>query len=217
SEKTDIRDENGETYLRVGSCVGYGPSDDPQIAVLIVCDEPMGDSVFGSVVAAPYVSKAMAEILPYLNIDPVYTEEELAEMEVNVSNYIGMSVTDAVNALNEKGLAFKISGDGKTITQQVPKSGSVVIQGSGLICLYTGSEAPRESVRVPDLTGYSISGATNTLTSLGLNIILKGAIQSYSSTDSYAQAIWQSVPGGTKVTPGTVVTVEFRFTDAQDG
>lgn len=217
SEKTDIRDEEGNTYLRVGSCVAFGPSDDPQIAMIIICDEPNGESVFGSVVAAPYVASAMGDILRYMNIDPVYSEEELAEMEVNVGGYTGLSVTEATSLLNEKGLSYKIYGDGTTVTQQIPKSGSTVILGSAVIVLYTGSESPRESITVPDLTGYSITGATETLTNKGLNILLEGAVQSYSSTDSYAQAISQSIPAGTKVTPGTVVTVEFRFTDAQDG
>ncbi len=217
SEVTTIRDEEGNTIFRIGSCVAYAPADDPQVAMIIICDRPMGESVFGSVTAAPYVSKALAEILPYMNIDPVYTEAELAEMKVNVSNYIGMSVADATAALDEKGLSYKVYGDGPTVTQQIPKSGSVVVQGTGRIVLYTGTETPTESVRVPDVTGYSISGATQLLVDKGLNILLEGATQSYSSTDSYAQAVSQSIVGGTKVAPGTVITVEFRFTDAQDG
>ena len=83
--------------------------------------------------------------------------------------------------------------------------------------LYTGSETPRENVSIPDLTGYTITGATEILVGRGLNIILEGATQSYSSSDSYAVAISQSIPAGTRVTPGTIVTIEFRFTDAQDG
>ncbi|MBQ4289610.1 MAG: hypothetical protein II719_00280, partial [Clostridia bacterium] len=114
SEKTDQKNEQGEVYLYVGSCVGYGPSDDPQVAILIICDEPQGESIYGSVVAAPYVSKAMSEILPYLNIDPVYSEDELKDMEVNVSGYVGMSVTDAIASLNQKGLRYVIHGDGPT-------------------------------------------------------------------------------------------------------
>ncbi|MBP3919121.1 MAG: PASTA domain-containing protein [Clostridia bacterium] len=219
SEKTEValRDEEGNTVLRTGSCVAFGPSDDPQIAMIIICDEPSGESVFGSVTAAPYVASAMGDILRYMNVDPVYSEAELADMEVNVSSYTGLSVAEATAALNQKGLTYKIYGDGTTVTQQIPKSGSTVIQGSAVIVLYTGTEAPTESVTVPDLTGYSITGATDTLTRKGLNILLKGAVQSYTSTDSYAQAVSQSIPAGTRVTPGTVVTVEFRFTDAMDG
>ena len=68
----------------------------------------------------------------------------------------------------------------------------------------------------PDLTGMTITGATKILVDRGLNIILEGATQAY-TTGSYAVAISQSIPPYTKVTPGTVVTVEFRFTDARDG
>ena len=62
----------------------------------------------------------------------------------------------------------------------------------------------------------TITGATKILVDRGLNIILEGATQAY-TTGSYAVAISQSIPAYTKVTPGTVVTVEFRFTDARDG
>ncbi len=217
SEVTEIRNEDGETYLRIGSCVAYAPADDPQIAMIIICDQPNTENVFGSVTAAPYVSHAMGDILRYMNIDPVYTEEELADMEVTVANFIGLSTEEAIAELEKKGLSYKIYGDGPTITQQVPKTGSTIIQGSGLIVLYSGNELPRESILVPNLLGYSISGATKKLTDLGLNILLEGATQSYTNTGSYAQAINQSIPEGTKVTPGTVVSVEFRFTDAQDG
>ena len=216
SEKTDIRDEEGNTYLRIGSCVAYAPADDPQVACIIICDEPNVENVFGSVTAAPYVAKTMDQVLRYMNIDPVYSEEELAEMEVTVGGYTGLPLAEAVALLNEKGLSYTVRGDGNTVTQQMPKSGTVVIQGSGQVVLYTGTETPRENVSVPDLTGMTITGATKILVDRGLNIILEGATQSY-TTGSYAVAISQSIPAYTKVTPGTVVTVEFRFTDARDG
>ena len=216
SEKTDIRDEEGNTYLRIGSCVAYAPADDPQVACIIICDEPNVENVFGSVTAAPYVAKTMDQVLRYMNIDPVYSEEELAEMEVTVGGYTGLPLTEAIALLNEKGLSYTVRGDGNTVTQQVPKSGTVVIQGSGQVVLYTGTETPRENVSVPDLTGMTITGATKILVDRGLNIILEGATQAY-TTGSYAVAINPSIPPYTKVTPGTVVTVEFRFTDARDG
>ena len=216
SEKTDIRDEEGNTYLRIGSCVAYAPADDPQVACIIICDEPNVENVFGAVTAAPYVAKTMDQVLRYMNIDPVYSEEELAQMEVTVGGYTGLPLSEAIALLNEKGLSYKVRGDGNTVTQQIPKSGSVVIQGSGQVVLYTGTETPRENVSVPDLTGMTITGATQLLVGRGLNIILEGATQAY-TTGSYAVAIHQSIPPYTKVTPGTVVTVEFRFTDARDG
>ena len=53
SEKIDQKDASGQTFLRIGSCVAFAPAYDPEIAVIIVVDEPMGGSVYGSVVAAP--------------------------------------------------------------------------------------------------------------------------------------------------------------------
>ena len=89
SEVRDVLDADGNSYLRVGSCVAYAPSDDPQIAVIIVVDEPQSGSVYGSVVAAPYVANLMNELLPDLGIERSYSEEELAKLSVQVSDYVG--------------------------------------------------------------------------------------------------------------------------------
>ena len=52
------------------STVAYAPADDPQVAIIIIVDEPSKGSVFyGSTVAAPFVSGALKNILPYLGIE----------------------------------------------------------------------------------------------------------------------------------------------------
>ena len=53
------------------STVAYAPADDPQIAIIIIVDEPTKGSLYGSTVAAPYVSDALENILPYLGIKPI--------------------------------------------------------------------------------------------------------------------------------------------------
>ena len=55
----------------VCSSVAYAPADDPQIAIIIIVDEPTKGSLYGSTVAAPYVSEALKNILPYLGIKPI--------------------------------------------------------------------------------------------------------------------------------------------------
>ena len=52
------------------STVAYAPADDPEIAIIIIVDEPTKGSLYGSTVAAPYVSDALENILPYLGIKP---------------------------------------------------------------------------------------------------------------------------------------------------
>ncbi len=66
--------EDEEFQARISSTVAYAPADDPQIAVIIMVDEPTGDSVYGSVVAAPYVSAFLANVLPYLGVEKDLTD-----------------------------------------------------------------------------------------------------------------------------------------------
>ena len=56
SEKLDKQDENGGFSLRIGSCVAFAPYDDPEIAMIIVVDEPT-TAHYGATVAAPYISR----------------------------------------------------------------------------------------------------------------------------------------------------------------
>ncbi|MBQ7820699.1 MAG: hypothetical protein IJ391_00250, partial [Clostridia bacterium] len=112
SEKRDKPDENGEFSLRVGSCVAYAPADDPVIATIIIVDEPSIANVYGSVVAAPYVSNLLSVVLPYLGIEPQYTAEELASMEIPIGDYTGKYAKDASTEIKNKGLAVEIIGNG---------------------------------------------------------------------------------------------------------
>ena len=59
--------EVSEKYIC--STVAYAPADDPQVAIIIIVDEPTKGSLYGSTVAAPYVSDALENILPYLGIE----------------------------------------------------------------------------------------------------------------------------------------------------
>ena len=62
----------------------------------------------------------------------------------------------------------------------------------------------KETVEVPNLIGYNLSEVNNVAAAYGLNVSVKGA-----STTSDALSTQQSMPEGTKVSEGTVVTVTF--------
>ena len=51
------------------------PMDDPQFVILVVVDSPKGIQ-FGSTTAAPIAKEFMENALPYLGVNPKYTEEE---------------------------------------------------------------------------------------------------------------------------------------------
>jgi len=49
--------------------VGYAPVENPQIAILVLLDEPQG-SYYGGIVAAPVFKEIASKVLPYLSIPP---------------------------------------------------------------------------------------------------------------------------------------------------
>jgi len=71
-------DENG-AYAKdryMASFVGFAPADHPEVAVLVVFDEPKG-SHYGGVVAAPVFKQIVEETLHHLNISPESDEKRL--------------------------------------------------------------------------------------------------------------------------------------------
>ena len=211
SEKFD----DPESELRISSTVAYAPADDPQIAVIIMVDEPTGDSVYGSVVAAPYVSAFLANVLPYMGIEPEYTEEEKATMQITVARYIGGSVDDAKDKIEQLGLKVEVVGGGETVTGQMPKRGSIVTKENGKVILYTNDANPESKlVKVPDVLGLSAAEANQRIVNAGLNIGIEGA-QNY-DIGSGAIVTSQSYDAGTEVPYGTVITVEVLHMDVTD-
>ena len=126
--KTGTADK-GQSGDVVVSFLCFAPADDPQIMMLITMDTPSrstGTYVSGGNMVAPYSSAIMAEILPYLGIEPSYSAEELMGVDTTVPNVIGMSVEEAKDRLKERGFACKVEGDGETITDQTPVGGAII-------------------------------------------------------------------------------------------
>jgi len=211
SEKRDKYDENGERPYRVGSCVAYAPADDPEIAAIIMVDEPMIGNVYGSTVAAPYISNLFSFVLPYLGIEAQYTEEELKRIEISLSNYVKSGVDAAKADLSWRGIQYTIVGDGDTITAQVPAAGSTIFKDTGKLILYTGEETPKNTVKVPDLVGKTAEAANRMLVNAGLNVALTGALNGDTAT-----VISQSPPAGEMVPAASVITLELRHLGLTD-
>ena len=82
AEKTDQTDSNGQqTNDKIVSFVGIAPMDDPEYVVLIALDTPnpaTGTYISGGVMAAPTVARVMEDILPYLGVEPDYSEVDMS-------------------------------------------------------------------------------------------------------------------------------------------
>ena len=213
SEKIDKKAETGEEYY-VCSCVGYAPADNPQIAVLIMVDEPTKGVLYGSYVAAPYVANVLEVALPYLGVEAVYTQQELDNMAVTVPSVVGWSRNPAKSYAEEFGFEVEFVGEGNVVRSQSPAAGAKVDGKGGKLILYTEAGADRVMVKVPNLLDMKAVAANKTLTNSGLNIRIEGTNNYLSGTG--AVAISQSIPPGTEVEKGTVVTVTFRNKDDND-
>ena len=168
-----------------------------------------GIYISGGQMAAPTVGKMMADILPYLGVEPSYSETEKTHMDKTVPNVTGLSVEQAKAALAELGLQARVYGDGGTVTAQLPGSGAVVANGSTIL-LYAGKEPSGDKETMPDLTNLSYETARDRMAALGLYIKTNSSI-----TDTASQKIsGQAVAAGTELKHGTVVEVTLVTTDS---
>lgn len=212
--KTGTADK-GQTGDLVVSFVSFAPADDPQVIILVTMDTPSrsaGTSVSGGSMVAPVNSKIMADILPYLGIEPTYSAEELLGADTTVPYVIGSSVEDAKSRVESRGFTCKVVGTGNTITDQTP-AGGAVIPGKSTVILYAGAEKPNTMYTVPQLVGKTAAEANVTATNAGLLVRFSGATQ---TTSGNIRVLSQSLEAGQQVPAGTVITVQLGDTNMSD-
>jgi len=205
--KTGTADKTGTKDVVV-SFMCFAPADDPQYIMLLTMDTPSrttGTAVFGGTMVAPVASQIMSEILPLLGVEPDYTAEELVGADTTVPNVVGQTREAAEDRLADLGFTFRTVGDGDTVTDQTPAGGAIV-PGNASIILYLGQEKPDTPCTGPNVVGKSASEANKAITNAGLIMKVTGTTTA-SSGNVYA--ITQSLPAGTEVAAGTVVTVQF--------
>jgi cell division protein FtsI (penicillin-binding protein 3) len=144
------------------SFVGFVPSRDPKITVLVMLDSPQGPtSHFGGPVSGPIFRRIAEAALRYLGVAPTVdpappvlvarrddgaTEADEPAQESPVANVLveapsgtvpdvrGLSARDATRALAKAGLAVEMSGDGFVVAQD-PAPGEPV--GGEGVCRVT--------------------------------------------------------------------------------
>ncbi len=212
SQKQTVIEGNEDDTLRISSFWGFAPANDPLVACIIILDEPHDKfNSFGGVLCGPVVGTILADVLPYMGVEPQYTEEELETVETSVPNMVGMTVLDANRQLNARGFASKEVGTGGTVTYQYPAPGSSLARQS-VVVLYTDEGAQGVSVVVPDVSDKSVSEAKEALNASGLNLSVLGVEEDSANI----KAMTQNYTAGTEVVMGTVVEVMFYDITATD-
>lgn len=118
------------TYI--ASFEGAFPADDPDYVILIVADEPGGDSYYGSVVATPYAKKVIEKIIDYKKYpaDNVEKDNKLLEKTIAMPNVLGKSVSEAIETLTLLGLQVEVQGEGDVIVNQLPPMDTMLCSNS---------------------------------------------------------------------------------------
>jgi len=127
----------------ISSIMAFAPAENPTVVALVLVDEPKG-TYYGGQVTGPVMQVLLENTLPYLGVNPMFTDEELATpgtAPVALPDIRGMEVTEAKKVLTEARLGFDVTGNGNTVVDQFPIPGEMVNQGERIL-LWMGMDTP---------------------------------------------------------------------------
>ena len=129
---------------RIGSFVGFVPSDKPKLTIAVIIDEPQGIK-YGGIVAAPAFRGIAQNSLAYLKIQPnvataapakptgakstpVVEDESLFDGDIQDStvegetmpNFKGMSMRRVLQVMEKRGINIRLMGSGRAAEQSPP-------------------------------------------------------------------------------------------------
>ncbi len=211
SEKTDQRPSANGRKNAVASFCGFAPADDPRIAVIVMVDEPQTHIRYGGTLAAPVAARIFADVLPYLDVEPRYTEDELNALKTTAPDVTGLAVSRATAAAKGSGVSVRTVGDGATVTAQMPAAGTPM-EKNGTVVLYTDGVKP-STAKVPSVVGKTLLQANQLLIDAGLNVKITGYPTERVDDLSARQAVVrsQSKEAELDVPEGTVVEIHIVY------
>ena len=153
--------------------MGFAPIDDPRIAIIVIVDRADVAVDYGSVTAAPYAKEILEQALVYMGCAKDLGENAVSD--VMVPDVTGLSVNDALDALDEAGLDGVLDGVGARVIAQLPASGAEMAEGSLVMLYVDGAVLDADWVEVPDVTGLSVTEANRLIRSYGLKMTVSGS------------------------------------------
>ena len=152
AQKVDRETRRYSDHKMTSSFMGFFPADKPQLAMLVVIDEPQGVK-YGGVVAAPVFKEIANTIITYLNIAPAAGRLALAkspapafagetrafinpvsyqEVSLNgtvmgdtIPDFSMLSMRDALAVADECDITVELSGSGMAVSQSPPPGSPV--------------------------------------------------------------------------------------------
>ena len=184
AQKIDPKTRSYSSTKFVGSFVGFAPVSNPQVAIIVVIDEPSG-AYHGGDVAAPVFREVAEQILPSLGVEP--------DIETK-------SVPDLIAQVNENPeRAEKVREEQAQSEQQRQATMPTVDNNGGRGGEVVYASATKKAILMPDLRGRSVRDVARTCAQLGLQVEARGE----------GKVLKQSPSAGTEVNTGQLIYVDF--------
>ena len=168
----------------VGSFVGFAPVSNPQVAIIVVIDEPTG-AYHGGDVAAPIFREVAEQVLPSLGVMP--------DIETT-------STPDLIAQVNENPeRAAKLREEQEQSEQQRQATMPTVDSNGGRGGEVVYAPATKKAMLMPDLRGRSVRDVARTCAQLGLQVEARGE----------GRVLKQNPSAGTEVSTGQLIYVDF--------
>lgn len=188
----------------IASFVALAPADNPELAILVVIDEPSGGQYYGGTIAAPVAKSILNDSLKYLEVEPQFTEEEKDKMDeiILVPDIRNMKIGEAGKILSDAGLRYTTEyvqvTDESIVINQYPDPYTEINERS-IIDIYLKQNEETEA-KIPYLVGKTKDEAIQTLEAMNLNYDLIGE----------GKVVNQNPLPGEKIEDGIKIIVEFE-------
>lgn len=182
------------------SYVGYGPVEDPRIAMYVFVDGATKGPNWGGQVAGPVFKRIMTQVMQYWNIPPKdKSPQPVLPEEIRVPSFVNLTREQAMDRAESGGFSLRLEGEGDLVVGQIPVAGANVPFGTTII-VYTGTGAQGQGeISVPCLEGLSLRETSELLALFGLRLEAAGS----------GIALRQNPAPGTRVKAGDVIQVDF--------
>lgn len=164
-------------YDTIRSFAGIFPEEDPEYIVYVAARKVEGNSVkFANV-----VTDAIEEIAKHAKLTSETKETDLSKV-INIENYLSKDINSVTTMLENRKLNIIVIGNGKYVINQYPLKNGIVLENGKLFLITNGIE-----IKIPNMTGWSLSDVKNYCNLIGLNLEYSG----------YGYVVSQSIAQGT--------------------
>jgi cell division protein FtsI (penicillin-binding protein 3) len=184
AQKIDPRTKGYSSTKFVGSFVGFAPVNNPQVAIIVVIDEPAG-AYHGGDVAAPVFREIAEQVLPVLGVEPDIETTAIPEL--------------IARADKESSSDSKLRDEQQRAENERRATLPTVVSNGGREGEVVYAVTTSKAMVMPDLHGRSVRDVARTCSQLGLQIEARGE----------GRVMKQSPAPGAEVSTGQVIYVDF--------